>query len=93
MTTIEIKITKDEYGLLRAENNGLTLFPFQYREEEGAWYFWVAGRYAPTIFEGRAFPTDFFTDACRATAFITRWYRGDCLPEGIKIVKGISYIR
>lgn len=92
-TTIDITITKDEYGQLRANKNGLCLLKFEWREEEGDWYFWLANNYCPTVFEGREFPMEFFTDACRAMAFVTRWYRGDRLPDGIQIVSGKKFLK
>lgn len=92
-TTIDITITKDQYGQLQANNNGLCLLKFEWREGEGSWYFWTANMDMPTIFEGNDFPMAFFADACRATAFVTRWYRGDRLPDGIQILSGKKFLK
>lgn len=94
MKTIEITICKENgSGLLYAmdgQNSYNTLFAFTYREEAGGWLFWLRGNHYPAIFEGGAFPMRFFLDACRAKYLIRG---GDALPEGAKVVKGMSYIK
>lgn len=68
---MEIKITKDTYGHMKAVEDGLNLFEFEFRHDDDAWYFWMPGReYAPCVIPGKKFPMNYFLDACRARHFL-----------------------
>ena len=41
---MEIKITKDHNGHMYAQEGVAVLFEFEFREESGAWLFWMPAR-------------------------------------------------
>ena len=88
---LAISIKKDGSGNLLAVANGTSLFCVGYRKELRSWVFWLRGDHNPEKKEGKAFPWIYFTDLCRAVAFL----RGEPLwsSDATKIVSGKSYIK
>ena len=91
MKTIDIQIKTNGGRQLVACYGNYSLFAFEYRKESGSWYFWLRSPYIPAVFEGRAFPMEFFRDACRAKQFIKTG--ADAMADDIVITSGRSYIR
>ena len=68
---MEIKITKEHNGHMYAQEGVAVLFEFEFREESGAWLFWMPGRpYDPCKIPGKKFPMGYFLDACQACHFL-----------------------
>ena len=86
---MDIKIFKDDWGMLYAMDGYKSSFKFSHRKDENLWYFWMPGHdYDPMIFKGR-FPLSYFQDACRAIHFIDH---GEGLGDIVIVVKGRNYI-
>jgi len=91
ITIMEINITvrKDRYGSKFAFAGDHELFQFEERTHNGAqWYFWPAGNYNPTVFNGKEFPMNYFVDACKAKYMLDM--KETSLPEKVNVVGGKS---
>lgn len=70
---MEINIKKDCYGHMMATEGAVLLFEFEFRNDSGAWFFWMPGRqFDPCVIPGKKFPKDYFFNACRAVHFIRK---------------------
>lgn len=86
---MDIKIRKDGYGHMTANEGAVSLFDFEYRAGADAWYFWMPGRaFEPQVFQGKRFPMPYFIDACRACHFIRT---GEGLDDFTVNVAGVCY--